>query len=85
MSSMRKTVSKVSTGYVTTKDTKSRKGSLYETLDATFVLMRLERFVGGFRPSRSETSAHLDSTSDHNVRKFVSFLRDLRGSSRPVW
>jgi hypothetical protein len=32
-------MSKVSTGRITTKDTKSTKGSRYETLDATFVPM----------------------------------------------
>jgi hypothetical protein len=62
-------------GHITTKDT---KGSQHETLDAIFVLMRLERFGGGCRQSRSETSAHLDSTFDIAVRDFVLFLRALR-------
>ena len=47
-------------------------------LDAFGLLIRVEQFVGGFQPFRSEPSANFEGIAEDAFPEFVPYLRALR-------
>ena len=47
-------------------------------LDAFRALIRVEQFVGGFQPFRSEASVNFEGIAEDVLPEFVPYLRALR-------